>query len=266
MVGLNLHSGSTGIVTLSDGSVLTLDGVTDGTGGSWFVNWQADGAGGTELFLSDVVCFAAGTRVLTATGERPVESLLQGDIVLTLADGQLNAQPVKWIGRRRIDLTAHPHPQTVAPIRIQRGAFADNMPHTDLLVSPDHAIFVDGRLICARQLVNGTTIVQEQDWTSVDYYHVELDTHAILLAEGLPAESYLDTGNRGFFGNSDDPLILHPDLTDESDYPAREAGSCAPFVSAEPEVRPVWQRLADRAAALGQPVPQLDTTTIRHPA
>jgi hypothetical protein len=168
---------------------------------------------------------------------------------------------VNWIGRRRIDLTAHPRPETIAPIRIQRGAFADNMPHTDLLVSPDHAIFVDGKLICARQLVNGTTIVQEQDWTSVDYYHVELDTHAILLAEGLPAESYLDTGNRGFFGNSDEPLILHPDLTDESDYPAREAGSCAPFVSDEAEVRPVWQRLADRAAALGQPVPQLDTTT-----
>jgi hypothetical protein len=149
----------------------------------------------------------------------------------------------------------------VAPIRIQRGAFADSMPHTDLLVSPDHAIFVDGRLICARQLVNGTTILQEQGWSSVEYYHVELDMHAILLAEGLPAESYLDTGNRGFFGNSDDPLILHPDLTDESGSPVREAGSCAPFVSDEAEVRPVWQRLADRAATLGQPVPQLHTTT-----
>ena len=84
----------------------------------------------------------------------------------------------------------------MAPIRIQRGAFADNMPHTDLLVSPDHAIFVDGRLICARQLINGTTIRQEKDWTSVEYFHVELDAHAILLAEGLPAESYLNTGNQ----------------------------------------------------------------------
>ena len=84
----------------------------------------------------------------------------------------------------------------VAPIRIQRDAFADGMPHRDLVVSPDHAIFVDGKLICARQLVNGTTIRQELDWTAVDYYHVELDQHAILLAEGLPAESYLDTGNQ----------------------------------------------------------------------
>ena len=168
---------------------------------------------------------------------------------------------MKWIGRRRIDLTAHPRPETVAPIRIQRGAFADNMPHTDLLVSPDHAIFVDGKLICARQLINGTTIRQEKGWTSVEYFHVELDAHAILLAEGLPAESYLNTGNRGFFANSDEPLVLHPDLTDETDYPTREAGSCAPFVWDEASVRPVWQRLAERAAALGQPVPQPETTT-----
>ena len=260
--GSNAHTGSSGTITLLNGGVtdtLTLSGITNASG-TWFVDAVASG-GSTEVFLSTAVCFAAGTRVLTATGERVVESLLQSDIVLTLADGELSARAVKWVGRRRIDLTAHPRPETVAPIRIRRGAFADNMPHTDLLVSPDHAIFVDGKLICARQLVNGTTIRQEQDWTSVDYYHVELDAHAILLAEGLPAESYLDTGNRGFFGNSDAPLTLHPDLTDESDYPEREVGSCAPFVSDEADVRPVWQRLADRAAALGQPVPQVETTT-----
>ena len=211
--------------------------------------------------IEDVVCFAAGTRILTATGERMVESLLPGDIVLTLADGALNAQPVRWVGRRRIDLIAHPRPETVAPVRIQRGAFADATPHRDLLVSPDHAIFVDGKLICARQLINGTTIRQEQGWTSVEYFHVELDAHAVLLAEGLPAESYLDTGNHGFFANSGAPLVLHPDLTDETDYPARAAGSCAPFVSDEASVRPVWQRLAERAAALGQPAPALETTS-----
>jgi hypothetical protein len=246
---------------MSNGDTLTLSGVTGNTGGTWFVNTKTDGAGGTEVFLSTVVCFAAGTRILTATGEHLVESLKQGDMVLTLANGELNAQPVKWLGCRRIDLTSHPRPETVAPIRIRRGAFAEAVPHTDLLVSPDHAIFVDGKLICARQLVNGTTIRQEQSRTSVDYYHVELDAHAILLAEGVPAESYLDTGNRGFFGNAAAPMILHPDLTDEGNYSAREVSSCAPFVSDETEVRPVWQRLVDRAAALGQPAPLLETTT-----
>jgi hypothetical protein len=263
--GSNKFSGAgPATVTLSDGShtsTLTLTNPTGSASGTWFVDTVSDGGTGTDVFLSTVVCFAAGTRILTATGERVIESLLQGDIVLTLADGELQAHPVNWVGRRRIDLTVHPRPETVAPIRIRRGAFANNMPHTDLLVSPDHAIFVDGKLICARQMVNGATILQEQDCASVDYYHVELDAHAILLAEGLPAESYLDTGNRGFFGNADEPLILHPDLTDESDYPAREAGSCEPFVSNEADVLPVWRRLTDRAAALGQPVPQLETTT-----
>ena len=246
--------------SISDRAVLNLTGITNGAGG-WRVLTAVDKAGtGTDVFLS-TVCFAAGTRILTATGERAVESLSQGDIVLTLSDGELKAQRVRWLGGRRIDLTRHPRPETVAPIRIERDAFADNKPHRDLLVSPDHAIFVDGKLICARQLVNGTTIRRATGWTSVDYFHVELDAHAIMLAEGLPAESYLDTGNRGFFANSGMPLVLHPDLTDETDFPTREVGSCAPFVSDETNVRPTWQRLADRAAAIGRAVSQRVITT-----
>jgi len=207
------------------------------------------------------ICYARGTMIRTPAGEVPVERLRAGKQVITLADGDEVARPVKWLGHRRINLANHARPETVAPIRIQHGAFANNMPHRDLVVSPDHAIFVDGKLVCARQLVNGTTIRQETNWTAVDYYHVELDRHAILLAEGLPAESYIDTGNSGFFGNSGKPLVLHPDLTDESDYPTRETGSCAPFVWDAANVQPIWQRLADRAAALGQPVPVRETST-----
>ena len=240
--------GDAGEVVLSDGAVLNLTGITNGAEG-WQVLTAVDKTGtGTDVFLS-MVCYAAGTHILTSTGERAIESLSQGDIVLIVSDGELKAQPVRWLGGRRIDLTRHPRPETVAPIRIERDAFADNVPHRDLLVSPDHAIFVDGKLICARQLVNGTTIRRETGWTSVDYFHVELDAHAILLAEGLPSESYLDTGNRGFFANAGAPLVLHPDLTDETGHPTREVGSCAPFVWDEANVQPVWQRLADRAGS-----------------
>ena len=98
------------------------------------------------------------------------------------------------------------------------------------------------------------------NWTAVDYYPVKLNRHAILIAEGLPAESYSDTGNSGFFENSGAPMVLHPDLTDETDYPTREAGSCAPFVWDEASVRPARQCLVDRAAAIGQPVPKHTTT------
>jgi Hint domain len=222
--------------------------------------------GATNSFVAsgdviEAICYARGTMIRTPDGELPIEKLRPSKQVITLVDGQEVAKTVVWLGRRRVNVAGHPRPETVAPIRIIRDAFADGMPHRDLVVSPDHAIFVDGKLICARQLVNGTTIRQELDWTAVDYYHVELDQHAILLAEGLPAESYIDTGNSGFFANSGVPMVLHPDLTDVSDYPTREAGSCAPFVGDEASVQPVWQRLADRAAAIGQPVSQHMTTT-----
>ena len=222
----------------------------------------------TTPFQLDIItsqampCFARGTLIATPEGEEPVEKLRPGKKVITLVDGQeMIPQTVTWLGHGRIDLARHPRPETAAPVRIRRGAFPDGMPHRDLMVSPDHAIFVDGMLICARQLVNGTTIRQELNWTAVDYYHVELGEHAILVAEGLPTESYLDTGNRGSFANSGAPLTLYPDMTDEADRPTREAGSCATFVSDAARVQPVWQRLADRAAAIGRPVPQRVTTT-----
>ena len=247
---LTVKSGSKTVFTMSDVSLQSGFALA---GGSFdIVNGNT---------IEAVVCYARGTMIRTPDGELPVEKLRPGKQVITLADGEEIPQTVIWLGHRRISLTGHPRPETVAPIRIRRDVYAHGVPHRDLVVSPDHAIFLDGKLICARQLVNGTTIRQELDWTAVDYYHVELDQHAILLAEGLPAESYIDTGNSGFFANSDAPLVLHPDLTDEADYPTREAGSCAPFVWDEASVQPVWQRLADRAAVIGRPVPQRVTTT-----
>ena len=116
---------------------------------------------GTSLASGDViqaVCYARGTLIQTPGRELPVEKLRRGKQVTTLVDGEAVSRTIRWLGHRRIDLTAHPRPETVAPIRVHRDAFADNAPRRDLLVSPDHAIFVDGMLICARQLVNGTTI------------------------------------------------------------------------------------------------------------
>ena len=196
------------------------------------------------------VCFVKGTHILTARGEVAVEMLRPGDPVVTMTNGIRDQRPVKWIGHRRLDLTTHNRPATVMPVRIVRSAMAENVPHRDLLVSPDHAVFIDGVLIVARQLINGRTIRWDSAAGSVGYFHVELAAHGILLAEGLPAESYLDTGNRGFFANSGAPLTLHPDLT-EMGQERRVLGSCAPFRTDERTVQPVWQRLADRADRLG---------------
>lgn len=216
-----------------------------------------DGSGGTVL----MVCYAQGTMVEAIDGEVAVETLRPGDRVITLRGGERAPVPIIWIGHRRVNLAAHPQPRLVAPIRIERSAFADNVPHRDLLVSPDHAILTDGKLICARQLINGATIRQDSDRSSVVYHHVELERHAIMLAEGLPAESYLDTGNRGFFANSDQPGPLYPDLTDDADNATREANSCEPFATDEASICPVWQRLAERAAELGRRPASPQTTS-----
>jgi hypothetical protein len=118
-----------------------------------------------------------------------------------------------------IDCRRHRRPHEVFPVRVQAYAFGPGVTHRDLLVSPDHALFLDGVLIPARYLCNGTTIRQEAV-AAVSYFHIELEQHDVLLAEGLPAESYLDTGNRDAFADggitSDDegaaPAMAHAEL------------------------------------------------------
>ena len=230
----------------------------------FFISGSAvhDTGGGqhTVTPAANVVCYTRGTRVLTDKGEIPIEDLRTGDLVVTLSSGRRSLAAVKWLGRRRINLTLHPTPALVAPIRIRRDAFAENAPHRDLLVSPDHAINTDGVLICARLLINGASIARESGLDAEEYFHLELDEHAILFAENLTAESYLDTGNRGLFANGAQPLILHPDLSGEAAEAAREAGSCAPFLTDPEPIHAIWRRLADRADVLGMSRPIVATT------
>ncbi|HEX5328245.1 MAG TPA: Hint domain-containing protein [Acetobacteraceae bacterium] len=109
-----------------------------------------------------------------------------------------------------------------------------------------------------RQLINGATIAQVPR-DQVTYYHIELSRHDVLLAENLPAESYLDTGNRGMFENAGAPLILHPDFADTDNQARRAAESCAQSADDPTRVQPVWRQLADRATQLGYTLPQIAT-------
>ncbi len=193
-------------------------------------------------FTAQTACFAAGTRIATPCGETAVEDLREGDLVRTLA----GAERVRWIGHRGIDLSTHPCPREVRPIRLRRNSIAEGAPVRDLLVSPDHAVFIDGVLIPARLLVNGATIVQDNGFDAIRYFHVKLDRHAILLANGLAAESYLDTGNSGMFDNAEDAA-----LTADGGQRRREEFSCAELVTDAIRVESIWRRLAARAEALG---------------
>jgi hypothetical protein len=199
-----------------------------------------DGNVGTDIFLA---CFAAGTRIATARGDVAVEHLHIGDHALTSSrDNTLVALPIRWIGHRRIDLARHPRPDQVRPIRIRRGAFANDVPNRDLLLSPDHAIYAEGVLIPVRYLVNKRMIVADRHIRFIEYYHVELDRHAILIAEDMQVESYLDTGDRSFFGNGGKSIVLHPDFAIRT----WEAAGCAPLVVAGAEVAAIRDRLARR--------------------
>jgi hypothetical protein len=187
-------------------------------------------------------CFAAGTRIATARGDIPVEALVEGDMVLLAGGG---TAPVVWLGHRRVACRRHARPRDVMPVRVRRHAFGHGLPCRDLVLSPDHAVFADGVLIPVRYLVNGGTITQ-QDVDVVVYHHVELPAHAVLLAEGLPCESYLDTGNRDqFHGGTVE--VLHPDFA----LGVWQAKGCAPLVRDGAQVTAVRRRVLQQARRLG---------------
>ena len=196
---------------------------------------QSNGA--TNKVQLVVACFAETTRIATASGDRAVEQLAVGDIVLTTE----GPQRIVWIGSRRIHLAGHPHPERVRPIRFAVGSLGDGLPRRPLLLSPDHALWIDGHLIAARQLVNGASVAM-QDVSDVHYFHVELERHAILFAEGAAAESYLDTGNRTQFEGA--VTSLHADFA-RTDHPL----AFAPLTTCAEIVEPIWSRLAALANA-----------------
>ncbi|MFN6251467.1 MAG: Hint domain-containing protein, partial [Acetobacteraceae bacterium] len=149
------------------------------------------------------ICFAEGTRIMTPSGEDVVENLRAGDMVLAMRNGQAGFEALRWVGSMDV---AVPRDAAMAaktaPILIKAGALADGLPARDLRVSPDHAIEVDGYLIPAKHLVNGTSIVQEAWCQRVRYFHLELEAHGLLLSDGLWTESYLEDGNRHVFNNA----------------------------------------------------------------
>jgi hypothetical protein len=189
-------------------------------------------------------CFAAGTMILTPDGEVAIENLKVGDLVVTTSG---NTRPIRWLGHRSVNCRLYPAPTDVWPVRISAGAFGEHKPSKDLLLSPGHAVAVtvlDEVLIPAVRLVNGATIQQvEQD--EITYWHVELDVPDVLIANGLPAETFIDANNRGFFeGEKVSSLFLSE---------ARIAGVeyARPRLEEGEAVRAVRERLLARAVACG---------------
>ena len=209
----------------------------------------------TVAFANGVyaVCFAEGTKITTSLGEVAVEDLRGGDLVATVSGEGAPMKPVLWVGRRRVQLAGNPAAEQLAPVRVKAGALGHGVPHRDLLVSPDHCLFLDGALVPARLLVNGRSIVTEREFAAITYYHVELETHDVLLAEGAAAESWLDTGNRAWFENS---ALVHLAVTETLDaygtgWDATRA--CAPLLHGGEGLAAIRARLDARAEELAAP-------------
>ena len=132
------------------------------------------------------------------------------------------------------------------PVRVAAHAFGPGHPKRDLVLSPDHAVFVEDVLIPIRHLVNGSTIVRiEPD--AITYYHVELPQHDVLFAEGLAAESYLEAGARDAFANGGVAVQLHPEFSTADSAMLWEANGYAPLVVAGPLLDQVRQRLSEHS-------------------
>ena len=155
-----------------------------------------------------VVCYAKGTLILTNRGFVPIEHIKAGDNVVTKGkiynnksvdnDADAQFEPVRWVSRFKVvDLDSK-----TRPICIKKDALGENRPFKDLYVSPGHRLLLNGKMVVAKNIVNGKTICQDTECEKVEYYHVECDYHSAIFANGVLAESYLEENNRHVFENS----------------------------------------------------------------
>jgi hypothetical protein len=211
---------------------------------------------GDTLVATVAACFREGTRIRTPDGAAPIEALSPGDRVVT-ESGEI--RDVVWTGRHHVFCDRHPDPARVWPVRVSRGALGASAPSADLWLSPDHALLLDGVLVPVKHLVNGTTIARVPV-AEVTWHHLELASHDAILAEGAPAETYLDTGDRWAFEHRGDAVLSHPRLAMPGrDRLVREAEARWPLIVMGPKLAAIRERVAVRAGVLA---PALDVADV----
>jgi hypothetical protein len=184
------------------------------------VNVPTTGGGGNGGGKS--TCFLKGTKIRTAEGERKIEDLAIGDLLPTMFDG---LRPIQWIGRypiKRSDPTK-PWVKDALPVRITRSALAPNVPHSDLYVTGGHALLIDGVLVPAELLINGTTITRDEarEYDQLEYIHVKLESHDVIYAEGVPAETLI---------NVQESAVNFVDYLRRYGTAATDEERCAPYI------------------------------------
>ena len=205
-------------------------------GTSFYVPLPVDGTGQTLIASSGAsnaynspegnayLCFTAGTQITTPAGETCVESLQIGDLLFTKEGTHV---PVKWIGHQTVSTRFGPA-ERLMPVRFAAGSMGDGLPHTDLTVTADHGMLLNGVICHAGALVNGETITRvplAEMGETYTVYHIETEAHEIILANGAPAETFIDNVSRRVFDNYAEFETLYGDVPEMEELPYPRAMS-----------------------------------------
>jgi hypothetical protein len=185
-------------------------------------------------------CFLRGTRILTPAGDVRIEDLAAGDLVSTIGG---SAKPIKAIGHWSLPRMADGSwPKEALPVKVARSAVGPSLPHADLYLSTYHCMYLDGLLVPVGTLVNGRSIVRCTSMTcdTVEYFHIELDRHDVILSEGVPTETMVDVALRQDFA---------PRLSGKRSaiIRSRLRSAVSPWIDRRQPGDVIWDRLADRA-------------------
>ncbi|CAK7192922.1 hypothetical protein COMNV_01132 [Commensalibacter sp. Nvir] len=187
--------------------------------------------------------------ILTPKGNVPIETLQINDEIISYVNGKEEIRPVIWAGWKDVTVRPdYPDDQAGYPICILKDAIADNVPYKDMWITAEHCLFLNGKFVPARMLVNTVSIFYDHSITSYAYYHIETEKHAIIMADGVLTESYLDTGNRSAFHSphKDMPTFIHNrKLT-------WEHNAAASLEIARAFVEPIFSSILSRASNLSK--------------
>jgi hypothetical protein len=172
--------------------------------------------------LCNFNCFLKGTKIRTAEGDREIEDLAIGDLLPTMFGG---LRPVQWIGRypfKKRD-PSEPWVKNARPVRIAHSALSPDVPHANLYVTGLHNLLIDGVLVPAEALINGITITryEARECEELEFFHVKLESHDVVYAEGVPAETLL---------NVEESAVNFAEYFRRYGTPAAEEARCAPLV------------------------------------
>jgi hypothetical protein len=207
-------------------------------------------------------CFLRGTAIRTAEGDRRVEELAVGDLLPTVFGGTC---PIQWIGRYRYTRCDETYAwaKDVRPVRIAASAFGPDEPHRNLYLTQWHSLFIDGVLLPAGELVNGTTITLDaaDELDELEYFHIKLETHDVIYAEGAACETLLnideDASNfaeylsrHGTATTEETPCAPRPSVNMRARLTSRFRSAISPWIDRRQKIDVVRDRLEERGVAL----------------